>query len=262
MHTLNIPADIQEKINANALVVLNHSGGKDSQAMTILVERAVAAGHINAEQILVVHAELPGVDWDGIPEHIVSTVDAAWSIKYCRATKTFFDMVNRRAISRPDAPAWPSPKYRQCTSDLKRGPIAKLVRHHLKANPQHNGLVVHLMGLRAEESSARAKAKVTKLNARESVAGRQVFEWLPIHDMTEVEVFALIAVSGQRPHEAYAAGMSRLSCCFCIMSSKRDLQTAAKLRPDLLEQYSEIEGRVGSTMSMTGIPLRELVLAS
>ena len=250
---LDIPPNVQSEIDAGALFVINHSAGKDSQAMTALLSSVLPA-----HQVLVVHAELPEADWPGLAEHIMATVPPGWTIRNCRAGKTFFDMVERRFAKRPEVPAFPSPSNRQCTSDLKRDPIAKVVRQHLALHPEFGARAVICMGLRAEESASRAKAPVWKLNKRESKAGRTVHEWLPIHDLLVGEVFDVIASVGQEPHWAYAAGMSRLSCSFCIMANKADLRTAASLRPTLARRYIELEKRTGYTMSMARIPLSEI----
>lgn len=250
----HLPSYVEQLRQEGALFVINHSGGKDSQAMTALLSR-----HLPSHQVLVIHAELPVVDWTGIPEHIEDTLPQDWPVRYVRAGKTLLDMVERRYATRPDAPSWPSPANRQCTSDLKRDPIAKLVRAHLKAHPEFNGKVVHCIGIRAEESARRAKAVTWKLNNRESKAGRTVYEWLPIHELLEPEVYATIREAGQQPHWAYRAGMTRLSCCFCIMASERDLKTAAKLQPALLARYIELEDRTGYTMSMSRRPLKKIV---
>lgn len=144
---------------------------------------------------------------------------------------------------------FPSPQQRQCTSDLKRGPIERTIRQHIKATG-HSGLVVNCMGMRAQESSSRAKLTTFKLNAKNSVAGREWYDWLPIHDWSEDYVFLRIAAAGQSPHWAYAAGMTRLSCCFCIMASKGDLTTAARLNPPLYRKYVDLEKKLGVTMLM------------
>ena len=54
-----------------------------------------------------------------------------------------------------------------------------------------------------------------------------------------------IATAGTRSHEAYAAGMSRLSCRFCVLSSRADLVCSARLNPDPADRYTEIERRIG-----------------
>jgi len=211
-----IPVEIQRLIDRGALFVVNHSGGKDSQAMTIFLQR-----HVPAAQLILVHADLPEVDWPGIEDHIRSS-HPGMRLEVCRATKTFFEMVERRGM-------FPSPKYRQCTSDLKRGPIEKVIRRLLHQGRGRGYLVVNCMGMRAEESSSRAKLQTLKLNTRNSGNVREWYDWLPIHSWSADQVFETIYSAGQQPHPAYAAGMTRLSCCFRIMASRQDLRTAARL---------------------------------
>lgn len=228
------PADFHELASQGALFVCNHSGGKDSQAMYLLLR-----AFIPASQIVVVHAHLPEVEWDGIREHIAATTDVPYY--EVRAGKTFFEMVEHRQM-------WPSPSTRQCTSDLKRGPIQKKVRAILK----ERGLstVVNCMGLRADESPGRAKKARWAVNAGQSIAGRTWYEWLPIHHFSEAQVFETIRLAGQSPHWAYGAGMKRLSCSFCIMASDADLITAARLLPELAKRYIETEERLQHTFRM------------
>ena len=59
------------------------------------------------------------VEWPGIVGHINDTISHTLNI--VRAGKTFLGMVEKRWM-------WPSARYRQCTSDLKRGPIEKFIR--------------------------------------------------------------------------------------------------------------------------------------
>ena len=58
-------------------------------------------------------------------------------------------------------------------------------------------------------------------------------------------VWERIATAGTRSHEAYAAGMSRLSCRFCVLSSRADLVCSARLNPALVDRYAEVERRSG-----------------
>ncbi|MDE0032856.1 MAG: hypothetical protein OXU75_06970, partial [Deltaproteobacteria bacterium] len=62
---LHIPPECRDMIGRGALVVLNSSGGKDSQSMTILLARIVPR-----DQLVVVHAPLREVEWPGTIEHI------------------------------------------------------------------------------------------------------------------------------------------------------------------------------------------------
>lgn len=230
-----IPEQIQELIDAEALFVINHSGGKDSQAMTLMLEKLIPE-----EQRVIVHAHLPEVEWEGVKEHIEST-SMGIPVFYVQAGKTFLGMVEKRGM-------FPSKKNRQCTSDLKRAPIQKFINNFAKERGFQ--IVVNCMGLRAEESSDRAKKEVLKLNERASCGHRTQYEWLPIHSMKIDEVWESISAAGLVPHWAYAAGMSRLSCCFCIMSSKQDIKTAARLNPELAQRYIDLEAKTGQSLLM------------
>ena len=53
-------------------------------------------------------------------------------------------------------------------------------------------------------------------------------------------------------------GMSRLSCVFCIMASRADLRTAARLQPAFYARYVALEKRIGHTLSPSGRSLPEL----
>jgi DNA sulfur modification protein DndC len=230
------PLEVAELIDQGALFVVNHSGGKDSQAMF-----AKLAALVPAAQLLVIHAVLPEVEWPGVIEHIEANIGSL-PLVFARSGKTFFEMVEHRG-------KFPSPSNRQCTSDLKRGPIEREVRRYLKAHPEYQGRIVNCMGMRAQESPGRRKLPALAHNPANSLAGRDWWDWLPIHHLLEPEVFQVIQDAGQEPHWAYKAGMSRLSCCFCIMANTADLTTAARLAPELYRRYVETERRLDFTLS-------------
>lgn len=242
-------------IAAGALFVINHSGGKDSQAMMIrLLEQ------VPRRQLLVVHASLGDAEWHGALEHAQHQAQVAGiPFLVAKARKSFMEMVERRYAVRPGpgSSCWPSASNRQCTSDLKRDPIQREVRAYAKAN--HFCQVVTCLGIRAAESPGRARRAAFQVNKRGTVRGREWFEWLPIHEMDTAEVWRTIASAGQTPHQAYLAGNQRLSCVFCIMGSPRDIANGARHRPELLAQYLEVEARTGYTMHQSRKPLQELI---
>jgi 3'-phosphoadenosine 5'-phosphosulfate sulfotransferase (PAPS reductase)/FAD synthetase len=246
---------IQELIDRKALFVVNHSGGKDSQAMMI---NLLKVHGVPVEQLVVVHASLGEIEWEGALELAEKQArEAGVPFIVARAQKSFFDMVERRFAERPEVPSFPSASHRQCTSDLKRGPIEREVRRYMK---EHGLLlVVSCTGVRAAESAARAKLNPFSLNGRNSVAGREWYDWNPIFTLSTDEVFETIRKNGQEPHWAYAEGNERLSCVFCIMGSKNDLARGAKARPDLFARYVELEERTGYTMHMSRKSLKQLV---
>ncbi len=228
---------IQELLHdPKCLVVCNHSGGKDSQAMYLRIRALVPAN-----RLVVIHATLGEVEWPDSEQHIIATTSHEFFV--VKANKTLFEMAEHRGM-------WPSPKNRQCTSDLKRGPIAKKIVS--LCNERGFDKVLNCIGLRAQESSGRAKKSTFRLVESNTNGKRRWFEWLPIHEMTTKEVFASIAEAGQKPHWAYAKGMTRLSCCFCIMSSREDLKTAKALMPDLYQKYLSLERLLNHTLIMPG----------
>ena len=236
---------IEDLIHRGALFAISHSGGKDSQAATILLSRLVPA-----PQIVIVHAPLGAVEWPGTIEHIETTIPRGVPLIHARVAsgKSLLEKVADRG-------KWPDPARRWCTADLKRGPIERELRRYLKARPEYRGLIVSVMGLRADESRSRAARAPFVRSERNSRAGREWHDWLPIHALTTRDVFDVIASAGQQPHWAYAAGATRVSCSFCIMASRSDLCTAAHLRPDLYRTYANLEHELGHTLSPSGIPL-------
>ena len=248
MPELIITPDIQRLIDAGALFVINDSGGKDSHAMKILMRR-----YIPHDQLVIIHADLGKVDWEGTLEHIEQY---AHGIPHhvVRSHKNLLQMVLDRGM-------FPSPKFRQCTSDLKRSPIEKKILELLL--DWKSPYIVNCMGMRATESSARAKQISFKHKQKKSVPQRISrrtgivwqkervwFDWLPIHHLTTAQVFGTIFDAGEKPHWVYGKGMSRKSCKLCIMSSLQDLKTAAVLDPENYRDYVRAERTTGQTMLM------------
>jgi DNA sulfur modification protein DndC len=265
-------SQMQSLIARGALFVINHSGGKDSQAMYLHLREIVPAS-----QRVLVHADLGAVEWAGAVDHIARTTEGE-RIHTCRARRNLLEMVAERGM-------FPSPSQRQCTSDLKRGPIERTIRALVenrvaaflgletsaetrrKANKRGRaaaidagaGLIVNCMGLRAEESTKRKKMVPFKFNKANSKAGREWYDYLPIHSWTEHAVYQRIALAGQSPHIIYSLGMKRFSCVFCMMAPEEQLRLAARLArerpellndPDLYRKYVALERSTGQVMLM------------
>ena len=216
--------------------------------MTILLSRVVPR-----EQLLFVHAPLGEVEWPGTIEHIEDTIPAGAPLILARTAsgKSLLERIAERG-------RFPDSGRRYCTSDTKRTPIERELRRYLKVHPRYRNLIVNAMGTRASESPARSKLAPWRWSERNSKAGREWFDWLPVHALETADVFRVIREAGQSPHWAYAAGMSRLSCSFCILASRADLRRAAELRPGLYGEYVALERRIGHTLSPTRVPLPAL----
>lgn len=147
-------------------------------------------------------------------------------------------------------PPWPSSTARWCTSHHKGNQISQLLtaltaqRRGERGN-RHRVRILNCMGMRAGESSARAKLLPFRLDRRNTNGKRIVHTWLPLHAWTVEQVWERNRQAGTRHHYAYDLGMPRLSCCFCIFSPRSALMLAGKHNPELLGRYVEVEQQTG-----------------
>lgn len=224
------------------LVVLNTSGGKDSQtAMRVMVEMARAQGY-PLEKMVAVHADLRRVEWKGAKE----TAEAQakhYGLRFEWITREKGDLLDQVL----DRGMWPSSSARFCTSDHKRDQVQKVLVKEGRSLEQDQIRILNVIGLRAEESPARAKREILEHNKRASTKTRTVVNYHPILSWTEKEVWESIHDSGVVYHPAYDLGMSRLSCVFCVFASESDLLIAGRHNRELLEEYVRVEKKIGHT---------------
>ena len=228
------------------VILVNSSAGKDSQAMLDYVaELATSAGVL--ERVVVVHADLGRVEWKGTRE-LAERQAAHYGFRFEVVTRHQGDLLNHVE----DRGMWPSNKQRFCTSDHKRGQVARvmtrLVDEEFYAEPtkRHRAIrVLNCMGIRSQESTARAKKSPFQVDKRATNSRRHVDQWFPIFDWSVDQVWARIKASGVEHHEAYDLGMPRLSCCFCIFAPKSALVLAGTHNRELLNEYAALEVRIG-----------------
>lgn len=251
-------------LTAFDIILLNSSGGKDSQAMLDHVARLMDAQGVARSAAIVVHADLGRVEWEGTKQ-LAADQAAAYGFRFevVQRDGDLLDQILDRRVSldskgKVDAPAWPSSAARFCTSDQKTGQVVKLMTQLVR----DSGItgrpvrILNALGIRAEESPARAK-KCAYGPDSASNGKREVVRWLPIFDWTTDQVWDTIRQSGVAHHPAYDLGMTRLSCVFCVFASKADLVIAAKANPELAREYQAVEVMVRSTfradLSMTDV---------
>lgn len=227
-------------LRAYDLLLLNTSGGKDSQSMLdYVVELADQAGV--RDRITAVHADLGRMEWDGTRELAIAQA-AHYGIRtvvVANKNGDLLDAIERRGM-------FPDAARRWCTSDWKRGPVLTAMTSLVKQlDLPRQARILNCMGMRAQESKARATRAPFLFNGRASNGRRHVDDWLPIHAWTVEQVWTRIAASGVPFHPAYALGMPRLSCSFCVLASKGALVRAAQLRPELAGEYAAVEVRIG-----------------
>lgn len=232
-------------------VLINTSGGKDSQTVLRQVVLLAKRQGYDLDLIEAVHADLGKVEWEGVKE-LAREQAEDHGLRFTavkRRTKDGDESTSLLDYVR-DRRKWPSSTTRYCTSDFKRGPalraltaLDRRIRPVWKAHIR----LLNVFGFRAEESPARAKKVVLETNKRASNKSRHVDDWLPIHDWTEKEVWEDIKASGIRHHRAYDIGMPRLSCVFCIFAPKAALVIAGRDKPELLQEYVDLEAEIDHT---------------
>lgn len=247
---MEIPNVDEEKPDAltllrnGAALVLSVSGGKDSDAMShYLLDLRQKEGWLG--DVMMVHADLGSrVEWQQTPDY-VRDLARRKGVPLHIVRWTHGDLIDRiwqRYHKDPSRPCWPSAKMRYCTSDMKRSPINRWLRNHFPT-----GKVICAMGLRAQESQTRAKRKIfiLRTDASAPTKGRFCYDWLPIHEWTEADVWDCIRRHGNIYHEAYTYGNHRLSCALCVLGSVNDLLNGAVHNPDTYREYCRIEAVTG-----------------
>lgn len=254
-------------------IVVNTSAGKDSQAMTDLICRqAKEQGCL--ERVVMVHCDLGRVEWKGTRE-LAEKHAAHYGVR--------FEVVSRvhkqgdLLVQIEERGMFPDSQNRYCTSDQKRGQVDtlftvltdefrnRIIGRVAKKIRQEDGSeltaaelrdikrrlrrcrILNCLGLRGDESPARAKKEAFTEAGRSSNGKRQVDHWLPIHGWTVEQVWATIKASGVEYHYAYKLGLPRVSCVFCIFSPKPALILAGHHNPDLLAEYVRVEQKIGHT---------------
>ncbi|HEX6292974.1 MAG TPA: phosphoadenosine phosphosulfate reductase family protein [Herpetosiphonaceae bacterium] len=276
---LRIPAAIEQALRQGASIAINHSGGKDSQAMEAVLCAWLASQGL-LHRAFSIHCDLGRAEW-------------VYSLPQCRRTSAaqgiplvevrppngdLLDYLERKAaaVAGTGTPFWPSKRHRWCTS-LKRAACDK----HFRRYP----LIISAEGMRAEESRDRANkqplALRTQITAKALQSGsidealaqrsgtqRVALTWLPIHDWTEADVWHACgtsldelshrrelwragdhhrAVDGWPAHRVYVMGNHRASCAICLLADQNDLRNGVRYHPELASAYLQLEATTGCT---------------
>jgi DNA sulfur modification protein DndC len=256
MSELDAVCELVAQHGSNLAFVVNHSGGKDSTRMLGFVRNKFRDSPAYA------------VMADAGFEHQRPISAADFARQRCaefgldltvvrHPRRTYLEMVEQRGM-------FPSPRFRQCTSDLKRGPIEKFIR----SLPQK--IILNCIGIRAEESHSRSWLQPLTLNGSLTTRDRTVYNWLPIFDHSLSDVLAWHWVNAIRLHPVYvpeyhkdgtAGGyLRRFSCRVCIFSTDADLWAIYQNDRAAFEQVSNLETKLGYTIR-PGVSLVQIVEA-
>lgn len=255
-------AELARLLRQFDIIVFNTSGGKDSEAarlrfMRLVRELARLFGDAALPVIVFQHNDLGRVEWPGTRELAAAQVgrDGFPLVVRSRKGLDLLDDIASRKTREGRPRGFPTRNFRYCTSDHKtsvsRSLIVELARRFIR---EHGGIrklgrhvrVLQIFGFRAEESEDRRKRAPFAFNPKASNhTTRDVYDWLPIHDWTERQVWEAIRQAGSPYHPIYDEAMPRLSCSFCVFGSLRSLGIAKRFRGDLATEYQRVEQVVG-----------------
>lgn len=227
------------------LIIVNSSGGKDSICSLFQICEMAKKQNYSKTKIVVSHQDLGKVEWKGVKE-LVEKQSEFFGVKtYFSKRRNFkgyeenmLEYVDRRGM-------WPSNTQRWCTSDFKRGPGQRVVTMLTKEMGKCK--VLYVFGFRKDESPARSKKTSWKKNKKLTTKKRLVYDYLPIHSWSTKKVWKTIKENNLPYHFAYDLGMPRLSCVFCVFSPFDALVIAGKENPLLLNEYVDMEKKIGHT---------------
>ncbi|WP_382465847.1 phosphoadenosine phosphosulfate reductase family protein [Streptomyces noursei] len=253
------PDPVPDLTSADRIVISN-SGGKDSEvALDETVRLADRAGV--RDRIVVLHIDLGRtprghtVEWPGTLE-VARQQAEYYGLPFEVRSPARWPSLLHRIKARGQ---FPSLFTRFCTSE-KRGVSRKFITEqvaHLDISWRPARIVL-VMGLRAEESRFRAGKPSAEIDQRASSGRRTVTLWYPVLRWSTEQVWERIHERNLPYHWAYDAGMSRLSCSLCVLASIPDLTCAATLRPELAEEYADLEKEMGAPFRRD-LPMAEII---
>ena len=239
-------------------VIVTMSGGKDSTAVALLAkEQGVDAiyafadtGHehpITYEHIDYLESEL-GIkiqrckaDFTKDIERKRGVVETKWRRDGVSEEKIEKALAVLQPTGNPflDLCLWkgrfPSTKARFCTEHLKIIPVHQQI---LFPTLEKYGAVETWVGVRADESQARAKLPDREMDD----TGTEIFR--PILKWTVDDVFAMHRKHGITPNPLYTQGMGRVGCMPCISCNKEELRQISLRFPEEIERVAQWESLI------------------
>lgn len=249
-----------------AKVIVSMSGGKDSTATALLaIERGVDpmlafsdTGHEHQstydyvdylEDKLGIEIIRCKADFSKDIERKREVVQTKW-----RKDGVSEDKIERAlAVLKPtgnpflDLCLWkgrfPSTMARFCTEQLKILPFNQQV---LFPTMKEHGLVETWVGVRADESAARAKLPERQIDDTGAEIVRPILHW------TVEDVFAMHRKHGVEANPLYKQGMGRVGCMPCVSCGKEELRQIGMRFPEEIERVAEWEAIVKEASKQDG----------
>jgi len=278
MKSISLPQEVMHLLTDGAHLLVNVSGGADSDAMLTQLWRLYQQNHPHAwpGSFTTIHSHLQRNEWPFTLPHIQRYVTELTGQPPVIVKREKGDLLDRwwqryhtlQAEGR-DVPPWSSAAARFCTGEMKAQVIHRWTRKHFP----RNATVISAIGIRADESPARARKSVfhPETKASAPTKNRHVYRWLPIHDFTLADVWATLGWTlerlealrtevrtqiqpgdfealqtvldrwGYTANSVYALNNDRCSCRLCVLASRNDLLNGIRWNPDHFRDLVELE---------------------
>lgn len=165
-----------------------------------------------------------------------------WGIEFDTALEAALSVLHPSGNSFLDAALlhgkFPMLRDRFCTDELK---IQIAFDAAIKPLLDDGEVVVQWSGVRADESDKRAGYNRF---ARDERDPDFLYNFLPIHQWTAADVFALHKYFGITPNPLYTQGASRVGCMNCVLCTKEEISDTAARWPEHIEKHHEWEKKV------------------
>lgn len=133
---------------------------------------------------------------------------------------------------------FPMLRNRFCTDELK---IQVAFDSAIKPLLDDGEVVVQWSGVRGDESAKRAGYERFSTDQRDP---EFLYNFLPIHQWTAADVFALHKYFGIAPNPLYTQGAARVGCMNCVLCNKEEISETAARWPEHIEKHSQWEHKV------------------
>ena len=210
--------DFQPPDPHNTLVVVSVSGGKDSTA-TSLYLREQGIEHVR------VFADT-GWEHPDTLEYIDNYLPSVIGPIHVVAREGGLPALARKKGM------FPSRVRRYCTVELKVKPIMAFLE---ELDPKRRA--INAVGIRAEESTARAKMHEWEHDAN----GFERWVWRPLITWKLQDVIDIHRRNGVMPNPLYLTRSERVGCWPCIFARKSEIKTVAEETPWRIDEIRELE---------------------
>lgn len=260
-------AKLYQFLESDCKLLVAFSGGKDSVAMVLyLFELGIDPSRIELHHHIVDGKDNLLFDWSCTTSYCQSFADAfnlpiifSWRdggimreiFRYQEGLQDvyyydngLFRLLSRKGNStRMKFPAVSADlRTRWCSSVVKIDVLSRVINHKYKSG---NYLV--LTGERREESHSRNKYLEFE-QYRSWTKSRDIWQYRPVIDFKESDVWNLYKKYKVQPHPCYELGWSRCSCQMCIFSSANTWASIYQLNPEKVEKFISIENKINHTL--------------